>query len=338
MKFAYKTEIKPTKEQAQKIKRSIGICRWLYNQYIEINQYLYKMHQRGLLDDKQSYFMTANDFDKYVNNKLKVKKEYAWINKCGSKARKKVLMNAEAAFKNFFAGYTAFPSFKSKVNEDVKLYFPKNNLNDWTIERHRIKIPTLKYVRLKEYGYLPTRARVINGNVSYNAGKFYVSITVEEEPDDYKPLHEGIGLDIKVLDIQHFDLKKLQILQKRLYFQKRRLHRKYKQNENSTSYSNKEKQREKIKRIEQKIVFIREDYLNKSVAQIMKLKPKYIIIENFNVKNVSIDKNLKKYVIKQRYYDFKNRLLIKCNKSNIELRQTEDLSNLAETIIPINII
>ena len=62
------------------------------------------MYQRGFLDSRQSYFMTANDFDKYVNNKLKTKSEYAWINKCGSKERKKILMNAEAAFKNFFAG------------------------------------------------------------------------------------------------------------------------------------------------------------------------------------------------------------------------------------------
>ena len=136
MKYAYKTEIKPTAEQAQKIKRSLGICRWLYNRYIEANKRLYRMYQRGLLDKNQSYFMTANDFDKYVNHKLKTKKEYIWLNKCGSKARKKALMNAEAAFRNFFAGNTAFPKFKKKTDEDVKLYFPKNNAGDWLIERH----------------------------------------------------------------------------------------------------------------------------------------------------------------------------------------------------------
>ena len=47
---AFKTEIAPTKEQKEKIVRSIGIARFLYNQYIAYNKKLYKMYQRGLLD------------------------------------------------------------------------------------------------------------------------------------------------------------------------------------------------------------------------------------------------------------------------------------------------
>ncbi len=69
---AYKTEIKPTKKQQEKIKQSIGVCRWLYNEYIGKNRLLYKMYQRGLLDDKQKHFISANEFDKYINNKVKV--------------------------------------------------------------------------------------------------------------------------------------------------------------------------------------------------------------------------------------------------------------------------
>ena len=69
---AFKTEIAPNKEQKEKIVRSIGIARFLYNQYIAYNKKLYKMYQRGLLDCKQKYFVSANDFDKYVNHKLKI--------------------------------------------------------------------------------------------------------------------------------------------------------------------------------------------------------------------------------------------------------------------------
>ena len=60
------------------------------------------MYQCGLLDAGQKHFVTANEFDKHVNHKLK--KELPWINLCGSKARKKALVNAEQAFKRFFAG------------------------------------------------------------------------------------------------------------------------------------------------------------------------------------------------------------------------------------------
>ncbi|MGV8145761.1 MAG: helix-turn-helix domain-containing protein, partial [Alkaliphilus sp.] len=34
---AYKTEIHPTQKQKNKINQSIGICRWLYNQYLAKN-------------------------------------------------------------------------------------------------------------------------------------------------------------------------------------------------------------------------------------------------------------------------------------------------------------
>ena len=111
------------------------------------------MYQRGLLDSRQKHFVTAKDFDKYVNHNLKIK--LPWIDKCGSKARKKALVNAENAFKKFFDGLAGFPRFKKKSNQDVKLYFPKNNKGDWKIWRHKLMIPTLKQVRLKEYGYLP---------------------------------------------------------------------------------------------------------------------------------------------------------------------------------------
>ena len=61
---AFKTEIAPTEGQKAKIIRSIGVARFLYNQYIAYNRRLYKMYQRGMLDEKQKRFVTANDFDR----------------------------------------------------------------------------------------------------------------------------------------------------------------------------------------------------------------------------------------------------------------------------------
>ena len=91
---AYKVEIKPTLKQIQKINQSIDVCRWLYNEYLAINNQLYAQFKEGLIDKKQA-FMGANDFDKYINNEVKVLDEYSWINNCGSKARKKAIQNAK---------------------------------------------------------------------------------------------------------------------------------------------------------------------------------------------------------------------------------------------------
>ena len=161
---AFKTEIYPTQSQKQKINQSISICRWLYNSYLAKNKELYELYKNNKIDKKDA-FMSANNFDKYINNEVKTLEEYSWINSCGSKARKKAICNAETAYKRFFKGQSKFPRFKKKKNQDVKLYFPKNNKTDWKVDRYRINIPTLKWIRLKEKGYIPTNARVVSGTI-----------------------------------------------------------------------------------------------------------------------------------------------------------------------------
>ena len=84
---AYKVELKPTREQEQKIMRDIGTCRWLYNQYLATNQERYRQFKDGQLEKREA-FLSANEFDKYINHEVKTLEEFYWINECGSKARK----------------------------------------------------------------------------------------------------------------------------------------------------------------------------------------------------------------------------------------------------------
>lgn len=329
---AFKTEIAPTREQKEKIIRSIGIARFLYNQYIAYNKKLYRMYQRGLLDSHQKHFVSANDFDKYVNHKLKI--ELPWINECGSKARKKSLVNAETAFKKFFDGLAGFPRFKKKSNQDVKLYFPKNNKGDWTIWRHKLMIPTLKQVRLKEFGYLPVGAIVTSGTVSYVAGRFYVSAVVDiDEKSKYNKDLEasyhtattgmGIDLGIKKLAIvsngKTFNninkSSKVKRLEKRLRREQRCLSRKYESKKKKggktvTASANIEKQKLKVQKLHQRIKHIREDYENKVIHEIVKQKPRFITVEDLNVKGMMKNKHLAKAVAAQRF----NNLLVKLKR------------------------
>ena len=65
-----------------------------------------------------------------------------------------------------------FPKFKKKGKSDVKMYFVKNNPKDCQCERHRIKIPSLGWVRIKEKGYIPTTkdGYVIKSGTCFNKG------------------------------------------------------------------------------------------------------------------------------------------------------------------------
>ena len=342
---AFKTEIAPTEVQKTKIIRSIGVARFLYNQYIAYNLRLYKMYQRGILDEKQKRFVTANDFDKYVNHKLK--KELPWIAQCGSKARKKALVNAEQAFRRFFSGTSGFPNFKKKANQDVKLYFPKNNNGDWTIWRHKLMIPTLKQVRLKEFGYLPVGAKVTNGTVSYVAGRFYVSVVVDIDEKSkynkdleasYHTVTDGVGIDLGVKDLAIVsDGKafkninkgsKVKRLEKRLRREQRRLSRKYefrkkKGGITATASANIDKQKLKVQKIHHRIDTIREDYENKVVHEIVKQKPRFITMEDLNVKGMMKNKHLAKAVAAQRFSLILAKLKRKAQIIGIEFRTVD---------------
>ena len=342
---AFKTEIAPSKEQNKKIIRSIGIARFLYNQYIAYNKKLYKMYLRGLLDSRQKHFVTAKDFDKYVNHNLKIK--LPWIDECGSKARKKALVNAENAFKRFFDGLAGFPRFKKKSNQDVKLYFPKNNKGDWRIWRHKLMIPTLKQVRLKEFGYLPVGAKVTNGTVSCKAGRFYVSVVIDiDEKSEYnKDLEasyhittDGIGIDLGVKDLATVSngntfkninkSSKVKRLEKRLRREQRRLSRKYefrkkKGGITATASANINKQKLKVQKIHHRIDTIREDYENKVIHEIVNQKPRFITMEDLNVKGMMKNKHLAKAVAAQRFNLMLTKLKRKAQIIGIEFRTVD---------------
>ena len=342
---AFKMELAPTEAQRQKIIRSIGVARFLYNQYIAYNRKLYRMYTRGLLDSKQKHFVTAFDFDKYVNHKLKI--EMPWIGECGAKARKKALVNAEQAFKRFFDGRSGFPNFKKKANQDVKLYFPRNNKGDWKIWRHRLMIPTLKQVRLKECGYLPVGLSATNGTVSYEAGRFYVSVVVDiDEKSKYnKDLEsccaaqtEGVGIDLGIKDLAVVSdgrvfkninkSSKVKGLAKRLRRKQRQLSRKYEMRKKrggktATVSANIDKQKLKVQKLHRRIAKIQENYENKAVHEIVKQKPRFITVEDLNIKGMMKNRHLAKAIAAQRFNSLSAKLKRKAEIIGIEFREVD---------------
>lgn len=98
----------------------------------------------------------------------------------------------------------AFPNFKKKGKSDVKMYFVKNNPKDCRCERHRLNIPTLGWVRIKEKGYIPTTKdgwKIRSGTISIKAGRYYVSVIVEiPDTETTNNSNDGIGIDLGLKD------------------------------------------------------------------------------------------------------------------------------------------
>ena len=331
MKRAYKVEINPTDKQKSKIHQTIGVSRFVYNFYIAHNKEIY--HREGK-------FVSGMDFSKWLNNEYIPKnQDMKWIKEVSSKATKQAIMNGDKAFRDFFKKAKGFPRFKKKKNQDVKAYFPKNNKTDWTLERHRVKIPTLGWVRLKEFGYIPVNSIVKSGTVSQKADRYYVSILVE---DDYievsKSTNEGVGIDLGVKEfavcsdgIKFKNINKtstVKKVEKKLKREQRKLSRKYESlkirnknlKEGRATSQNIQKQLVKVQKLHQRLTNIRTDYINKIVSSIIKQKPSYITIEDLAVSNLMKNKHLSKAIASQKFFEFKTKLMFKCKENHIELR------------------
>ena len=325
---SFKTEINPTEEQKARIRKTIGTCRYVYNFYLG--------HNKALHDDGEK-FMTGKSFSLWLNNEyIPDNPDKTWIREVYSKAVKKSIEDGCTAFTRFFKHQSDFPKFKKKGKSDVKMYFVRNNPKDCQCERHRLKIPTLGWIRIKEKGYIPTTKdgyMIRSGTVSVKTDRFYVSVLVEiPDVNIDNNSNEGIGIDLGLKDFAIISNGKtyrninksagLKKLEKQLIREQRSLSRKYEnlKKGESTQRANIQKQKLKVQKLHHKMDNIRTDYINKTIAEIVKTKPSYITIEDLNVKGMMKNRCLSKAVASQKFYEFRKRLKAKCDEKGIELR------------------
>ena len=325
---SFKTEINPTEEQKVRIRKTIGTCRFIYNFYLAHNK---ELHENG------EKFMSSSQFRVWLNNEyLPNHPECSWIKEAYSKSVTQAVNDGQTAFTRFFNHKSAFPNFKKKGRSDVKMYFVRNNPKDCRCERHRIKIPSLGWVRIKEKGYIPTTKDgyvIKSGHVSIKADRYYVSVLIEiSDKTTANNSNEGIGIDLGLKDFAVVSnintykninkYAKLKKLEKKLAREQRSLSRKYEnlKKGESTQKRNIQKQKLKIQKLHHRIDNIRTDYINKIIAEIVKTKPSHITIEDLNVSGMMKNKHLSKAVASQKFYEFKTKLQAKCKENGIELR------------------
>ncbi len=331
---SFKTEINPTAEQKNKINRTIGVCRFVYNFYLAHNKEIYEQENR---------FVSGYEFSIWLNNDfIPDNPEFAWIKEVSSKSVKQSIMNAQKAFKNFFNKKADFPKWKKKSNSDVKMYFVKTDKKAMIYsERHRIKIPTLGWVRLKEKGYIPTSKDgyiIKSGTVSCKAGRYYVSVRIEVPENEKSVLNDfGIGIDLGVKNFAvcsdgkiYKNINKssrIQKLEKKLKREQRKLSRKYesfkKQKNNlegEVTRQNIRKQKLKVQKLHHKLDCIRTDCINKAVSELVKTKPIWITLEDLHIKGMMKNRHLSKAVAQQNFFEFRTKLTAKCKEYGIELR------------------
>ena len=325
---ALKIELKLTVAQKIKVCQTIGTERFIYNEYIKYNQEQYELGNK---------FVSANDFSKYINNVyLPNNPDKKWIKDVSSKSIKQAMIYGEKAFKRFFKGLSNFPVFKKKGRNELGAYFVKNNKKDFEFYRHKIKIPTLKFVRIKEYGYISKNANIKSGTITKIADRYFLSLIIKVK-DIVKAENtgtKGLGIDLGIKDTAICsDGRVFKNINKTIKIKKlkKKLKREQRKMSRSIEYSkskkiklkeckNFNKKKLKVQKLFYRLNCIRDDYNNKMVDEITRAKLKYITIEDLKVSNMIKNKHLSKAIQEQNFYSIRTKLINKCKERNIELR------------------
>lgn len=336
MLLTYKVEIKPTLGQAILIDQHISGSRWAYNLFLDINQQRY---QDGY------HYMGAYEFSKWFNNAyLKYNEDDLWVKKLYAKSTKQAFIDADTSMKRFFKKISRFPRWRSFKRQQGSYFFVKNGAKQIIpVERHRIKLPKIGWVRLKEYGYIPTDSEhfvIKQGRVKKRAGRYYLTCLVDQPDFAKEPLTgEPIGIDLGIKEFAIlsnqtiYSNKNKSVRVKRLRKQLRRLQRKqsrqylaYKarrQKEGRTATDlNLAKTGRKVQRLYQRLHNIQADYQNKVIADVVRTKPRWVSLEDLNVKGMLKNRHLAKAVSYQGFYTFRTKLITKCQQLGIPVHLT----------------
>lgn len=170
---SFKTEIDPTPEQIDKINRTMGTCRFIYNFFIAKNR---DWHENG------QPFLRGHAFNVWMNNDfLPNNPDFMWIKEVNTSAVKRSIYDAAMLIRNSSRKRAVIRNSRKKPLRCQNVFYKKGS-RDCECERHRIKIPSLGWVRLKEKGYIPTTAEsgwIKSGRVSKRAGRYYVSVVID---------------------------------------------------------------------------------------------------------------------------------------------------------------
>lgn len=318
---AYKTELKLTEDQVKKLRQDLGNVRKIYNIMVDYNKSLY---------EKDKVFCFGYDFSKVFNKKLH--KDYPYLKLTSSKAIKQSIMNCDKALKSFLKkSKNGFPKYKNRYSK-VGVYLPRNNVKDILVERHRIKVPTYGWLRLKEYGYLPT------GGVNYKSvtlkkdkGRFFITLLVDTTDNmldtPYTPESTGIGIDLGVKDfvtasdgsvipnINKAD--KIKTLEKRLKHYQKVISRRQRDS------GRRRKALLKKQKIERKLFNIRKEFYRSVVINLVKTKPEFIALEDLDVKGMLKNRGLADKISKSNFYNFRLFMENVCTRIGIPVRYVD---------------
>ncbi len=192
----YRTELDLNNKQITTCKKHAGASRYAYNWGLKRKQEVYQQTGKSI---------SAMELHRELNQLKQT--EIPWMYEVSKAAPQEALRDLDKAFTNFFKrvrlkkegkwrGPAGYPSFKTK-RQGLGSFRLTGSLH---VYENALDLPRLGRLRLKECGYIPTSGvHVLSATVSEEAGRWFVSVQVEEDvPDPPAGMSEPIGIDVGI--------------------------------------------------------------------------------------------------------------------------------------------
>lgn len=213
MKRGYRYRIYPDSEQCSLLEQHFGGTRFIYNRSLFIKNLMYS-----------KFKINVSEID--LNNALTSLKElHPWLKDLNSQSLQQANKNLLTGFKNFFEGNGAYPTRKSKKDNNFSFQVPQNYQINLTSSK--IYLPKIGWMKIvlhrdfldKEFIEKELVTKEVNGELILDqklnrkfdifktltvsrtsAGRYHVSILIDDHIPEPKPVefteNTTVGIDI----------------------------------------------------------------------------------------------------------------------------------------------
>ena len=327
MILAKKVRLYPTEVQEQKLWKSVGTARFIYNWTLARQEENYKNGGK---------FISDNDLRKEITQLKKT--DLQWLSEVSNNVAKQSVKDACDSYKRFFKGLADKPRFKSRKKSKPSFYNDNCKLK---VEDKSVLIEKVGWVNIKPYS-IPLDTKYSNPRISFDGKYWYISVGIERELPKVKLTDESIGIDVGVKDLAICSngmtfkninkTKEVKRLKKVLKRKQRKVSRKYEINKIKKGGENRcqlkktnniIKLEKEIRLLHRRLTNIRSNHIHQATNKIVKIKPSRVVMETLNIKGMMKNRHLSKAIAEQCLYEFKRQIQYKCKKYGIEFVEAD---------------
>jgi len=278
--YTYRFRLDPNADQKQKLIRHFGVCRFVYNHFLDRRNTLYKNSGKSSTYNKDCADLTL------------LKKELTWLTDTNSQSLQQELKNLDVAYSRFFKKQSDFPKFHSKHKDNQSFRVPQRV----TVKDDKVYIPKFREgIRFKRHRSI--EGKIKNATVSRNrSGQHYICICVEREIEKLKPSDKTVGVDLGLKDLATCsngrvfeNIRPYHKLQRRLRRLQQSVSRKVK------GSRNRDRAKVLVAKCHRKITDIRSNHLHQ-VSKSLVNENQVIVLEDLNIKGMMANRRLAKSV------------------------------------------